>query len=249
MRICACADGFHNASQQLSVCFDAGYDSGEYQAALARHRSELIAGQICEACPTDALGQRCFDCAQGIQPTLAAGYTIPQLPGRTSRRLLQQNDQQIQLAFRCHDELEFAIIRCPANPATPGQCAVGYEGYLCQTCSEGYGMKPSQRCEPCAGAGFTAKSLLILLVIVASVTLVVGVGIRYWRKFPFKLAVRCAFQPMRIVITYAQVTSQLGDVLSFQYPPAFATVVDAIRPIMDVGSLSFPRDASCCFQI
>ena len=68
------------------------------------------------------------------------------------------------------------------------------------------------------------------------VTLVVGIVIKYWRKFPFKLTVRCAFQPIRIVITYAQVTSQLGDVLSFQYPPAFDAVIDAVRPVMDVRS-------------
>ena len=95
-------------------------------------------------------------------------------------------------------------------------------------------MMPSQLCEPCADTGFTTKSLVTLLAIIAAMALVVGIGIKYWRKFPFKLAVRCAFQPMRIVITYAQVTSQLGDVLSFQYPPAFQAVVDAVRPVMDV---------------
>ena len=55
---------------------------------------------------------------------------------------------------------------------------------------------------------------------------------------------------MRIVITYAQVTSQLGDVLSFQYPPAFAAVVDAIRPIMDVWGLLFRAlGSSECFGL
>jgi hypothetical protein len=55
---------------------------------------------------------------------------------------------------------------------------------------------------------------------------------------------------MRIVITYAQVTSQLGDVLSFQYPPAFRAVVDAIRPIMDVWGLLFRvLGSSECFGL
>ena len=55
---------------------------------------------------------------------------------------------------------------------------------------------------------------------------------------------------MRIVITYAQVTSQLGGVLSFQYPPAFAAVVDAIRPIMDVWGLLFRAlGSSECFGL
>jgi hypothetical protein len=251
-RECGCADSFHNASQQLSVCFDGGYELQEYQAALAEHNSEVAGGQLCERCPTDALGQACFECTKGTAPTITAGYTIPQLPGSidSRRSLLQQAKQSVQLAFRCHDEFDLAIIRCPANPSMPGECSLGYQGYLCQTCADEYGMMPSRLCEPCAGTGFTTKSLLTFQAIIVGVTLVVGTGIKYWRKFPFKLAVRCAFQPMRIVITYAQVTSQLGDVLSFQYPPVFEAVIDAIRPIMDVWGLLFRAlGSSECFGL
>eukprot|EP01045_Picozoa_sp_COSAG04_P045129 COSAG04_NODE_15661_length_524_cov_1.447059_2_plen_54_part_01 len=53
-------------------------------------------------------------------------------------------------------------MRCPANPETPGQCGVGYTGFLCATCADGYGMMPSRRCEPCEGTGYTAKSMLLL---------------------------------------------------------------------------------------
>ena len=189
-RECGCADSFHNASQQLSICFDGGYDTGEYQAALALHDSEVKAGQLCERCPTDALGQVCFECAKGTEATITAGYTIPQLPSSDdSRRALQQADSPIQLAFRCHDEFDLAIIRCPANPSMPGECSLGYHGFLCQSCVEGYGLMPSRLCEPCAGTGFTTKSMLMLGSIIAGVPLVVGTGIKYWRKFPFKLTV------------------------------------------------------------
>jgi hypothetical protein len=44
---------------------------------------------------------------------------------------------------------------------------------------------------------------------------------------------------MRILITYSQVTSQLGDVLDFQYPGLFGDVIDALRPIMDLWGLLF----------
>ena len=144
------------------------------------------------------------------------------------------SENSAQFAFRCHNDFDIAIVRCPPNPSMPGECSLGYRGYLCGTCAVDYGMMPSQLCKPCDGTGFTTKSLLILVVSIASAALVVGTAIKYWRSFPFKLAVRCAFQPMRIVITYAQVTSQLGDVLSFQYPPAFEAVIDVIRPVMDV---------------
>ena len=120
-RKCGCADGFHNASQQLSVCFDGGYDAGEYQAALAAHDTEINGGQLCEHCPTDALGQACFECATDTGTTIAAGYTIPQLISTDSRRSLQQIENPIQLAFRCHNDFDLAIIRCPADPPTPGQ--------------------------------------------------------------------------------------------------------------------------------
>jgi len=187
-RECGCADSFHNASQQLSVCFDGGYDAGEYQAVLTEHDAELNGGQFCERCTTDALGQACFKCLKGAEPTITAGYTIPQLHA-DSRRSLQQAVSPIQLAFRCHDEMDLAIIRCPANPSMPGECSLGYQGYLCQTCAEDYGMMPSRLCEPCAGKGFTTKSLLTLVAIIVGVTLVVATAIKYWRKFPFKLAV------------------------------------------------------------
>ena len=248
---CGCTNSFHNGSQQLSVCFDGGYETAEYETALAEHNSEVEGGQFCERCPTDALGQACYDCVEGTEPTITTGYTIPQLPSAdASRRALQQVDSQTQLAFRCHNEMDLAIIRCPADPSMPGECSLGYQGFLCQTCAEDYGMMPSRLCEPCAGTGFTTKSLLILVAIIVGVTLVVGTGIKYWRKLPFKLGVRCAFQPMRIVITYAQVTSQLGDVLSFEYPPAFAAIVDAIRPIMDVWGLLFRAlGSSECFGL
>eukprot|EP01044_Picomonas_judraskeda_P035147 COSAG03_NODE_14901_length_448_cov_0.578797_1_plen_94_part_01 len=78
-RECGCADSFHNASQQLSVCFDGGYDAGEYQVVLTEHDAEVDAGQFCERCPTDALGQACFECLKGADPTITAGYTMPQL--------------------------------------------------------------------------------------------------------------------------------------------------------------------------
>ena len=60
-----------------------------------------------------------------------------------------------------------------------------------------------------------------------------------WGKFPLQHVVRCAAQPLRILITYSQVTSQLGDVLDFKYPGLFGDVIEALRPIMDVWGLLF----------
>ena len=71
-----------------------------------------------------------------------------------------------------------------------------------------------------------------------------------WNAFPIIHAARCAFQPMRIVFTYAQVTSQLGDVLEFNLPPIFGSIIDALRPIMDIWGLLFRAlGSSECFGL
>lgn len=52
------------------------------------------------------------------------------------------------------------------------------------------------------------------------------------------------------MITYSQVTSQLGDVLDFTYPGVFGDVIDSLRPIMDFWGLLFRAlGPSECFGI
>ena len=45
---------------------------------------------------------------------------------------------------------------------------------------------------------------------------------------------RAAFQPMRMVVTYAQITSQIGSVLHVHYPPVFAGVVESLKFLKDL---------------
>ena len=111
-------------------------------------------------------------------------------------------------------------------------------------------MLPSNICEPCAGTGYNVRALFIVGAMIAGSILIVVFVVKYWSAFPAKYAIRCAFQPMRILITYAQVTTQLGDVLNFRFPPAFTAVIDAIRPIMDVWGLVFRAlGSSECFGL
>jgi hypothetical protein len=63
-----------------------------------------------------------------------------------------------------------------------------------------------------------------------------------WR-LRLSLAYRAAFQPMRMVVTWAQITSQIGSVLHIHYPPVFLKVVVVLRPLRDFWSLFF--DAEC----
>eukprot|EP01043_Picozoa_sp_COSAG02_P003592 COSAG02_NODE_89_length_38500_cov_61.646910_4_plen_2440_part_00 len=230
-RFCACEDRYINSSEILHICYADGFDLDQRDRAIAqRDISASSTGQECEACPTDITGSHCLIC-EGGKAVLAAGFTIPTLDQSGTRRRLSAGDGTVSV-FRCHIELELAQTRCPANPEVPGTCAAGYTGYLCDSCSDGYGMSPDRACEPCSGAGYTSQSLLVLLATLGGVAFGTCVLGKVWKSFPLKHLARCAFQPGRILITYSQVTSQLGDVLDFRYPGIFGQVVEFIRPIM-----------------
>lgn len=242
-RVCGCDDGFYNGSVVLHACFVGGYDEDMHSRTLQRHFDALKSTkQHCEACPLDVTLEPCVVCRDGAPPAVAAGYTIPQIPKEdsTSRRILQVNDgsDETSLVFRCHIELPLAKARCPEG-AAPGVCNPGYEGYLCDSCIDGYGMSPARACEPCEGTGFTRESMLLLAGIIAGVGLVLWIVSKVWKAFPLKHLARCAFQPGRILITYSQITSQLGDVLDFAYPGVFGDVIEALRPVMDLWGLLF----------
>ena len=234
-RVCGCEDRYINSSQTLHICYADGFDRDQRDRAIAQsERSASSTGQECEMCPTDITGADCLIC-EGGTAGLAAGFTIPTLPHSGDRRQLRlslgEGDRTISV-FRCHIELELARARCPANPEVPGTCSTGYTGYLCDSCESGYGMSPNRVCEPCSGAGYTTQSFLVLFGILGGVALAVYVLSRVWKSFPLKHLARCAFQPGRILITYSQVTSQLGDVLDFRYPGIFGQVIEFIRPVM-----------------
>jgi hypothetical protein len=49
---------------------------------------------------------------------------------------------------------------------------------------------------------------------------------------------------------YSQVTSQLGDVLNFQYPPMMRAVINAMKPVMDFWNILFQIIGSSeCFGL
>eukprot|EP01047_Picozoa_sp_COSAG01_P025164 COSAG01_NODE_1577_length_9847_cov_11.543394_9_plen_1234_part_00 len=64
-----------------------------------------------------------------------------------------------------------------------------------------------------------------------------------------QMAVRCAFQPLRIVITYLQVTTQLGPILHVRYPKLFSQMMSMTGKLLDVfGVLSLECQGLAKFQ-
>ena len=238
---CRCDDSFYNGSATVHVCFADGYDDDQVISAQKDYQEARAASvQECTTCPLDVTGESCTVCEAGAAPIVQAGYTmrtavLTAAPEPSSRRMLSEGPE-IVTVFRCHIDLDLARKRCPANST---RCAPGYEGRLCGSCIEGYGMSVSKECQLCAGSGYTKESMLVLLGTTAGVVFGLALLASLWKAFTLKHFLRCAFQPLRIFITYTQVTSQLGDVLDFTYPGMFGEVIEAIRPITDFWNLFF----------
>jgi Ca2+-binding EF-hand superfamily protein len=238
MRFCDCEEEYRNVRDKLHICFDGGYTEAHYENMIEVFNRDMGRGFHCQECAKDALLNPCLKCPAGGNATILAGFTVPVLPGeKTARRSLATAN--VQHTFRCHAQEYLAKIRCPANPDYDNQCAPGYTGMLCQSCEDEFGMTPGFMCEPCTKAGFTSKSAIILIAIISFVTIVVALAVKYWDRVPGKHFVRCCFVPMRILVTYAQIITQLGGVLSFPYPPEFQAVVDTIQPVIDFWGVLF----------
>ena len=88
----------------------------------------------CQSCHADTTGRVCVDCdAAGGAGKVVAGFTVPQLPTALKERRRLEAADGVSFAFRCHVEDELAVARCPAD-ANPGECSLGYTGFLCQSC-------------------------------------------------------------------------------------------------------------------
>ena len=194
---CGCESFFYNSSDVRHVCFADGYDDQQMLEAGEEHESLLNAGQECASCIEDVLGDEYMSCEEGFIPGVRAGFTIPQLPSSRLRRLATAD---VVPVFRCHADIDIARERCPEN-AAPGQCAVGYSGYLCDSCDTDYGMSGSDKiCQKCEDTGYTGGSLAIMLGIIVGISAFVFILSKLWTRFPLKHLARCAFQPCRILI-------------------------------------------------
>jgi hypothetical protein len=187
------------------------------RAVLLHDATVATSGQPCDTCPVDITQEECLRCEGGSDPVVEAGYIMVQYENESvpvtesnRRRALGQKPSKMTTVFRCHIEMDIAKKRCPANPAVPGTCMPGYKGSLCSSCVENYGMSPSRECEPCDDTGYTSKSFLILFSILVAIVILAVAGAKIWQAYTLKHLARSSFQPMRIMVTYSQVTSQLG---------------------------------------
>eukprot|EP01047_Picozoa_sp_COSAG01_P029060 COSAG01_NODE_1979_length_8743_cov_18.850069_6_plen_1614_part_00 len=243
---CLCSTGTYNASASLHVCYARGYDSGHYEHSLGIHQT-TAAGVDCDQCPVDELQDSCLTCADGLGD-VRPGYVAPAIAGA---------DTAVVSVFRCHPKMDVAVKRCPGTATANGrrrgqdgaQCAPGYRGFVCGKCAEDFGMS-SNVCEPCDDVGYSWGSFFSLVGMILGAVVFIFAFSKIWRTFALKHVLRCSAQPLRILITYSQVTGQLGDILDFQFPGLFGDVIDFLQPLMDLFGLLFRAlGPSECFGI
>ena len=79
-------------------------------------------------------------------------------------------------------------------------------------------------CSPCEDTGFTVQSVIVLALGILVVVVVVGGVSKLCSCCEAKHLLRVAFHPGRILITYFQVGTALGDVMNFRYPGVLGEV-------------------------
>eukprot|EP01046_Picozoa_sp_COSAG06_P024937 COSAG06_NODE_2064_length_7686_cov_16.484249_4_plen_586_part_00 len=181
-RYCGCADDWYNASAQAFACFAAGYE--ESWMALAGGAPD----HSCDACPKDSMGGDCLICGAGQEASVSPGFHVP-IPRINSRRQLAEND--VTLVFRCHEDLEKAVLRCPGDLPT-GECAEGHAGLLCGQCTDGYGMDSQGSCVECTEQN---SGWLLAAGTLVGTSFALTVISKVWKQCPSKHLVRCSLQP------------------------------------------------------
>ena len=169
----------------------------------------------CVPCPVSGVG-----CSNGVARPWAGFREIP-----------AASDSGFDLHFyACPiDELEEAdstVFRCigvqddsqamePPDGlrGTVGDCVANHTGMLCASCAEGYG-KDLMESECRACETLTAGNILATVGIFVGFLLVCLLVHHFWKQSALHHLARVAFQPGRILVSYAQVTSQLGAVLN-----------------------------------
>ena len=124
-----------------------------------------------------------------------------------------------------------------------GGCQQNYAGMLCESCALGFEHVDSESARTCqACSSSTTKSWIVVVAMAAAVAVVVKA--RHMlasaiapdtAQVAAVLAVgRSAWQPIRIVVSYAQVTSQVGASLNVQYPPMFRALTHQLADVLDI---------------
>jgi hypothetical protein len=234
---CHCADDYYDARAGVLVCYEAGQD---WTAADFPVRAP--GDEQCLPCNDGNTATNCLKPCRGGLASVAPGFTAISTVAHPTAGVIGL----------------LAIFECPLKEGCPGQnstsiemsCAKGYMGTLCAVCDEQHS-RSGEKCIPCqAAAGSVA--LVVALVVAAVVAALITRCCLSTKRKVFdgeQTAERQATEYAyggglivqgKILIGLLQVITELPLALSLTFPPAFASLVQAIRVLMlDVFALLY----------
>ena len=239
---CVCMEGYYNQTKQKFTCYESDFKTkgntlGEDAATC----------QPCGDCLT------CYRGVAVIKPIYTVVFSNPE----------EGAQSQIDI-FRCAGggngcntvkDLYALPAGCKtcANPTLGLEegCLANYTGHMCSVCKDKFEPKTLngvERCLPCPPQDGSSFKVLAGFIVVA---FVMWIGRKSIKKFlyarlgendlvaerrlkTFKATLRSSWQPVRILVSYAQVTSQLGPVLDIPYPPMFQSLTIWLKDSLEV---------------
>eukprot|EP01046_Picozoa_sp_COSAG06_P038060 COSAG06_NODE_4358_length_4332_cov_1.458540_2_plen_585_part_00 len=192
----------------------------------------------------------CIDCTGS--PKVRPEYVRVNLPQRSMssgrRQLANQSHTNRVDIFRCKAETGcFGLTSAEGTSDVMSGCRPNHVGYFCQTCDADFVMERNSSietsefsCIPCDEAT-TGERWVVGLAVLATAGISFAVRKRVIRLFtedPLLIqailaATRSCWQPIRILITYAQVTQQMSSVLNVRFPKRFLTAVEGLSDMMN----------------
>jgi hypothetical protein len=140
--------------------------------------------------------------------------------------------------FGCHTATSTSSSNCISDR---------YEGHFCMSCASGFEHGKTNgpyqyECVECDTADL-AISVLALAIFVGVIGAISTVA---WKKqkrmneaevLAYQAVVRCMWQPIRTLIVYSQVNSQIGSALNVPFPDLFTDIMQRLGSVLSVAEI------------
>jgi hypothetical protein len=196
---------------------------------------------------------RCIECP--LQGMKCSGGVARPAPG--FHEIAMASTGADQHFFACHDK-RHCVGLGSISSSVVGSCAINHSGIMCASCISDYGMQ-DDTCQKCEGVE-AGRVLLTIALLCGSMGLLLAL-MKKLSNLDLMQLVRCGFQrkfpaqsfldgssagmpwkrfdillvitAARILVSYGQVISLLGEVLNVRYPGWFGDFVEIGRSCME----------------
>eukprot|EP01043_Picozoa_sp_COSAG02_P014106 COSAG02_NODE_575_length_20117_cov_5.801139_20_plen_772_part_00 len=210
------------------------YSTGVAIACHGASTELLVNGTTCNVCDV------CVDCDSAVgTPVLMPGF-VQFVPGS------EQINSPVAHVFECESKFGCHGSSTTGSDAT---CVASdrYEGHFCASCASGFQHVKAEgeyeyECVDCETANLVASTLVLAAVVPASG----GMSTLLWRKYKpatevetlaLQAVIRSMWLPIRCMIVYAQVNSQLGDVLDVRFPEVYTQIMERLGSVLSVSDI------------